>query len=229
MASSRDQAIEDSRFLNSQQEQQLLSYIKQLCDRCLPPAPAIMADVTAQLGGKPPGHNWCSRFVQRYKSELDSRSLDSLDLNRHEADSVTSFETYFSVVGKKMEEYNILPENIYNMDEKGFLLGRVTKAKCVFPKDLKPSQKLLAAGQDGYRDWITVVATICGDGTALPPLLIYDSTSGSIQNSWVQEFDSNEHDAWFTSSSSGWTSDKIGFKWLEECFDKKTREGARRQ
>ena len=229
MASSRDQAIEDSRFLNSQQEQQLLSHIKQLCDRCLPPTPAIMADIAAQLGGKAPGHNWCSRFVQRHKTELDSRYLDSLDLNRHEADSVASFERYFSVVGKKVEEYNILPENTYNMDEKGFLLGRITKAKRVFPKDLKASGKLLAAGQDGSREWITVVATICGDGTALPPLLIYDSTSGSIQDSWVQDFDSNEHDAWFTSSASGWTSDEIGFKWLEEFFDKKTREKARRQ
>jgi hypothetical protein len=96
-----------------------------------------MADIAAQLGGKPPGHNWCSRFVQRHKSELDSRYLDSLDLNRHEADSVASFERYFSVVGKKVEEYNILPKNTYNMDEKGFLLGRITKAKRVFPKDLK--------------------------------------------------------------------------------------------
>lgn len=229
VTSSRDQAVEDSRFLNSRQEQQLLSHIKHLCDRCLPPTPAIVANIAGQLGGKTPGHNWCSRFVQRHKSELDSRYLDSLDLNRHEADSTSSFETYFSVVGKKIEEYDILPENTHNMDEKGFLLGRTTKAKHVFPKDLKASGKLLAAGQDGSRERITVVATICGDGTALPPLLIYDSTSGSIQDSWVQDFDTNEHDAWFTSSASGWTSDEIGFKWLEEFFDKKTREKARRQ
>ena len=122
-----------------------------------------MADIAAQLGGKAPGHNWCSRFVQRHKTELDSRYLDSLDLNRHEADSVASFERYFSVVGKKVEEYNILPENNYNMDEKGFLLGRITKAKRVFPKHLKASGKLLAAGQDGSREWITVLATICGE------------------------------------------------------------------
>jgi hypothetical protein len=135
-----------------------------------------MANIAAQLGGKTPGHNWCSRFVQRYKSELDSRYLDSLDLNRHEADSAASFERYFSVVVQKMQEYNILPENSYNTDEKGFLLGMITKAKRVFPKDLKTSGKLPAAGQDGSREWITVVATICGDGTDLPPLLIYDST-----------------------------------------------------
>jgi hypothetical protein len=72
------------------------------------------------------------------------------------------------------------------MDEKGFLLGKATKAKRIFPRDLRSSRKLLGAGQDGSREWITVVVTICGDGATLPPLLIYDSTSGSIQDSWVQ-------------------------------------------
>jgi hypothetical protein len=37
MTNSRDQAIEDSRFDNSQQELQLLSHTKQLCGRSLPP------------------------------------------------------------------------------------------------------------------------------------------------------------------------------------------------
>jgi len=114
------------------------------------------------------------------------------------------------------------------MDEKGFLLGRITKAKRVFPKDLWDSQKLLGAGQDGSREWITIVATICADGTVLPPLLIFDSTTGSIQDSWVQDFNSNDHQAWFTSSSSGWTSDEIGFKWLEGLFNKETHDKARR-
>jgi hypothetical protein len=57
--------------------------------------------------------------------------------------------------------------------------------------------------------------------------LIYDSTSGSIQDSWVQDFNSNEHQAWFTSSPSGWTSDEIGFKWLEALFDRNARGKAR--
>jgi hypothetical protein len=72
------------------------------------------------------------------------------------------------------------------MDEKGFLLGKATKAKRISPRDLRSSGKLSGAGQDGSREWITVVVTICGDGATLPPLLIYDSTSGSIQDSWVQ-------------------------------------------
>jgi len=59
---------------------------------------------------------------------------------------VASFDQYFSIIGEKMEEYQILPENTYNMDEKGFLLGRTTKAKRVFPKDLTASEKHLGAG-----------------------------------------------------------------------------------
>jgi hypothetical protein len=58
--------------------------------------------------------------------------------------------------------------------------------------------------------------------------MTYKSASGSIRDSRVQDFDSNEHDAWFTSSASGWTCDEVGSKWLEELFNKKTRQKARR-
>ena len=225
----RAQAAEDKRFLNNHQEQQLIQHIRQLCDRCLPPTPAIVVNIASRLAGRTPGGKWCSRFVQRHRDALDSRYLNSLDLERHQADSVTSYERYFSTIREKMDEYQILPENTYNMDEKGFLIGRITKARRVFSKHLKASGKLLGAGQDGSREWITVIATICGDRTALPPVLIYKSTSGSIQDSWVQDFDSHKHDAWFTSSAIVWTSDEISFKWLEDFFDKKTRDKARRQ
>ena len=76
---------------------------------------------------------------------------------------MASYERYFSIIREKMDEYQILPENTYNMDEKGFLIGRITKARRVFSKHLKASRKLLGAGQDGSREWITVVATICGE------------------------------------------------------------------
>lgn len=101
------------------------------------------------------------------------------------------------------------------MDEKGFLFGRATKSKRVFSKNLRTSGRLLKAGQDGSREWVAVVATIYGHGTTLPSLLIYDSTFGSMQDSWVQDFHAHEHEAWFKSSARDCNSDETGFKWLE--------------
>jgi hypothetical protein len=51
------------------------------------------------------------------------------------------------MTGEKIEEYGILPENTYNMDEKGFLLGRITKAKRIFPKGRKASHKLSGSAE----------------------------------------------------------------------------------
>ena len=44
------------------------------------------------------------------------------------------FELYFKLLGKKLEEYKIKRHNRYNIDEKGFLIGMLTKAKQVFSK-----------------------------------------------------------------------------------------------
>jgi hypothetical protein len=114
------------------------------------------------------------------------------------------------------------------MDEKGFLIGRLTKSKRIFLQDLRGSGKLIGVSQDGSREWITIVAAICADGTTLPPLLIYQSDSGTIRDSWLQDFDFEQHNCWFSSSPNGWTSNELGLKWLESLFQKESRESARR-
>lgn len=170
------------------------AHIRQLCGRCLPPGPAIVANNLSHLEGGAPGGNWCSRFIDSHKHILDSRYLNSLNLERNQADYMVPLEQYFSSIGKKIDEYQILRGNKYNMDGNSFLLRRNTKAKRFFRNRLKASAELLGADQDGSREWITAGATIWGDGASLPPLMIYDSTSGSIQGSWVQDISSNEHD-----------------------------------
>jgi len=229
VTTSKAQSVEDHKLLNDNQERELKNYIERLCERCLPPTPAIVSQMAAKLAGKEPGSNWCSRFVERHKAELDSRYLNSLDLQRHHADSVASYKQYFDTVRSKIREYDIRAEDCYNMDEKGFLVGRTHKAKRVFNKDLKASGRLLGAGQDGSREWITVVGCICADGTTLPPLLIYKSKASTVQDSWLEDFDAEKHDCWFTSSRNGWTTDEIGLKWLGRLFHERTKDKSRRR
>ncbi|KAF1965550.1 hypothetical protein BU23DRAFT_489113 [Bimuria novae-zelandiae CBS 107.79] len=55
-----------------------------------------------------------------------------MDSNRHKADSKTKYEAYFDLLHPKMEEYNILSCNTYNMDKKGFLISVIRRSKRVF-------------------------------------------------------------------------------------------------
>jgi hypothetical protein len=81
-----------------------------------------------------------------------------------------------------MDKYNIQPHNCYNIDEKGFLISHLQKVKRIFLKALMKKRKLLGARQDSSREWITLLATICTDGSSLPLALIYKAVSGNLQD-----------------------------------------------
>ena len=67
---------------------------------------------------------------------------------------------YFNKLKKVLKEYNFLPENIYNMDEKGSTPNR-TKVICRAGR--RPPQ----VTQDGTRELITTIETV------LQPSLYY--------------------------------------------------------
>ena len=115
------------------------------------------------------------------------------------------------------------------MDEKGFLIGIITRMKRIFSQSLYKEGAIKQLIQDGNREWITTIACICADGTSLSPGLIYQATSGNIQDTWLQDFDPMEHQCFFASSPSGWTNEDLGYQWLTQIFDKETKEKARRK
>jgi hypothetical protein len=85
----------------------------------------------------------------------------------------------------------------------------------------------LGAGQDGNREWITCLATICMDETNIPPTLIYQATTGNLRTTWLDDFVSNEPNAaHFASIPSGWTNYNLGYAWLTTVFDRYTKKKA---
>jgi len=74
---------------------------------------------------------------------------------------------------------------MYNMDEKGFLVGCLIKLFRIFSKKAWEDGHLNGAGQDGNRNWITILATICADGTYIPPAIIYPLEGSDIQPNWL--------------------------------------------
>jgi hypothetical protein len=215
-------------LLSHKQELMLVKQINKLSEWCLPPTPSMVRAWAAALCGTEPGKNWSAAFRARHKDELDCRYLSTIDLERHKSDSESSYRQYFTVLKEKINQYNIQPYNCYNMDEKGFLIGHLQKVKRIFPKALMRTHKLLGTGQDGARHWITLIATICADGSSLPPALIYKAVSGNLQDTWLQDYEPGEHPCWFASSPNGWTSDELGLSWLQSLFDPQTSGKAKR-
>jgi len=87
------------------------------------------------------------------------------------------------------------------------MIGILQNTKRIFNLQHYASGKLLGSGEDGNRDWITLIACICADGTHLPPALIYSAVTGNLQTSWLKDFNPKEHCVHFASSEKGWTND----------------------
>jgi hypothetical protein len=147
---------------------------------------------------------------------------------RASADSHMKYEAYFTYILSKVEEYSILPEQTYNMDEKGIALGMMNASTRIFSRKQWDRKQVRAPIHDGSREWITILACICADGSALPPALIYQSDASNVQSSWVEDINL-EQAAFVTASKSGWTNNDIGLQWLIQVFDRLTKPKARLQ
>jgi hypothetical protein len=102
-------------------------------------------------------------------------------------------------------QYDYAPRNVYNMDEKGFLIRIVKKTRRIFTKSWKKQGKLQDAAQDGNRSWITLITGICANGTLLPLALIYQASLGDLQDSWLDDYQPGD----LTSSPTGWTNNEL--------------------
>jgi hypothetical protein len=108
-----------------------------------------------------------------------------------------------------MEKYNITSENLYNWDEKGFILGLAHAVKRIMTVYALKTSRIMSASQDGSREFISLLACICSDGSKLPPALIYKGESADLMDSWVADF-TEEDQAYFAVSSNGWSCDNLG-------------------
>jgi hypothetical protein len=155
------------------QEGELVKYIDLLTERGLPPTRLIIHNFVEEIAKKDVGKCWVDCFVKRRKLDFVSKWASSIDSRRKRANSAYKYSLYFELLHAKLEKYNIQPEHIYNIDEKGFLIGMLLRQKRIFSRWRYEQGGVNQMIQDGNREWITTIACICGDGSALSPALIY--------------------------------------------------------
>ncbi|KAG2001678.1 hypothetical protein GB937_010021 [Aspergillus fischeri] len=131
---------EEQRILTNQQDKELIKYINKLTERGLFALHEMLWNFAKELTGKKPGKHW----------------------PRKQANSAYKYTLYFKLLSQKLQEYKLRPEDIYNMDEKGFMIGMLVKGLRIFSKQKYQNSGLKQRLQDGNREPSAVTYRIPG-------------------------------------------------------------------
>ena len=130
------------------------------------------------------GKNWASRFVEKHSDRLSSYWCHPLEHSRARAGNPHMKTAFFSLLegtikGEDSQE-PIIDELIWGTDETGIQQGLGTRQRIIGPK----GKKVQHQQRSGDRENITIIVTICANGTSLPPSVIFKGES--FQTSWRQ-------------------------------------------
>jgi hypothetical protein len=197
LCKSRGEAKEYQYLLSHQQQKVLVEHINSLSEAGIPPTPSMVRVFAFEISQTWPGNNWVSRFVETHKAKLKSAYLCGFDLKRKKADNYYLIKKYFDLVGmlniSLFYAYNSnrLLKKSPNMVSSDITattwtkIGKLQKTKRIFNLEHWASGKLMGAGEDGNREWITLIGCICADGHYIPPSVIYSAKTGNVgEDSW---------------------------------------------
>ena len=110
-----------------------------------------------------------------------------------------------------IEKYNITADNIWNFDEKGFLIGWGRAMKRIMTLSAYKSGRVTKRKGHGNREFISCLACVSAIGKWIPPVLVYKGLSNDLRDTWVKdvERDAGVH---FASTENGWSCNALGLQ-----------------
>lgn len=136
------------------------------------------------------GKCWVDRFLDRYQDRIQTYRAHPLESLRGRAVNPFTHCGFYDLLGTVLETGDngspIVKENIYGSDESGFQTGTGSSNEKVIGatgKRIQHQQKT------GNRENITVMVTICADGTSVPPAVIFKGSKYLVK--WKQDNPTN--------------------------------------
>ncbi|KIJ43660.1 hypothetical protein M422DRAFT_252901 [Sphaerobolus stellatus SS14] len=120
--------------------------------------------------GRAVSAKWVQRFLKRHP-EISAKRPRPLDPKCARAFNPTTVNHHFNLLSDVITRYKIPVENIYNTDERGLQLGGGRKASTIQPVFAATDRNNYILKSDTLL-LITIIETICADGTACPPGII---------------------------------------------------------
>ena len=115
------------------------------------------------------GKNWHSRLIAR-NPQIKRVIARGLDRTRASVMlKVEIFTQFFELLSSLRQQYNIQPQDIYNMDEKGFYIGAIQRSHVL----ILVAEREAFLRQDGNREWVSIIESISDIVEALPSSIIF--------------------------------------------------------
>jgi hypothetical protein len=163
----------NSKKLTQREEEVVIQHILDLDQRGFPPTYAAVRDMANKLlvarGIGEVGQKWLSNFVRRTES-LKTRFSRSYDKQRALCEDPILICNWFQVVEETKAKYGICDDDVYNFDEAGFMMGKITTQLVVTGAERRGRPKAI---QPGNREWVTVIQAITATGWTIPPFLVF--------------------------------------------------------
>ncbi|USP77768.1 hypothetical protein yc1106_05042 [Curvularia clavata] len=202
----------NSKKLTKLEEEVIVDHILNLDSRGFAPTYAAVRDMADKLlaarGAGQVGQKWPANFVKRTDS-LTTRFNRAYDRQRALCEDPVLIKSWFELVEQTKAKYGICDEDVYNFDEAGFLMGKITTQLVVTASERRARPKAI---QPGGREWVTFIAGINAAGWSIPPFLIF--TGKYHLSAWYEEAEI-PRDWAIAVSDNGWTTNELGVEWLK--------------
>lgn len=127
---------------------------------------------SARLGEsyQPVGRKWVQEFLRRHNKVIKTHWSAPLATIRAQSANPRAIHNFLAgLVKREVVDNNVPPELLYQIDETSTPQQLGIKLRVVGPQE--SSRQHLQ--QSGTKENITVLVTICGDGAALPPTIVF--------------------------------------------------------
>ena len=200
-------------------EKAVVRWIKHLESCGFPPKVAHVRQAAELVSQQEVGEHWITRFLDRHP-QLAAKFTTPMERDRLEATSPYVVRDHFANLGRAMKAKNIQESEVYNMDEKGFLMGLAQSSKVICSYEGGSKFKV---PDDGNRELLTVIECVSGDGRVIPCLIIYKGATHYMGWHRFTGRDEESQKFRFSYARKGWTNRVLGMEWLVEVFDKETK------
>lgn len=223
-----EEKAQGQQYLTPEEEIALIDFLLRMSDLGRPVRvkflPSLAFSIARQRAAtdrsiKPPNKNWPQAFKKRHP-DLEAKRVKAMDWRRHDKHIHEKITHWFEVIGKELRRLDILPGNVYNMDETGVMLSMQGSAKVLVGKNDRRDYR----GARVKCTMVTAIEWVSAAGESLKRMVIWPATTH--QNNWT----TFETPGWYYGcSENGYNTSKISLEWFKRVYDPQTRERANRK